>query len=46
VLDLRAYTLSHSNGPFLWKFFFEIGFLKLFAWASFELPSSWSLPPE
>jgi hypothetical protein len=28
------------------KGFFEIGSHKLFAWAGFELRSSWSLPPE
>jgi hypothetical protein len=31
---------------YLWRVFIEIGFHKLFAWAGFELQSSWCLPPE
>jgi hypothetical protein len=32
--------------PFLWRIFFKIRSCELFAWAGFELQSSWSLPPE
>jgi hypothetical protein len=35
--ELRAFTLSHSTSPIFVKGFFEIGSLKLFAWAGFEL---------
>jgi hypothetical protein len=31
--------------PFFVMDFFEIGSQELFAWAGFELRSSWSLPP-
>jgi hypothetical protein len=33
---LRAYSLNHSKALFCDFFFFEIGSLKLFAWAGFE----------
>jgi hypothetical protein len=36
-LELRAYTLSHSTGPFFVMGFFEIGSWELFAQAGFEL---------
>jgi hypothetical protein len=36
-LELRAYTLSHSTSPFFTVGFFEIGSLKLFAWADLNL---------
>jgi hypothetical protein len=44
--EFWAYTLSHSISSLFWRAFFEIGSHKLFAWAGFELWSSWSLPPE
>jgi hypothetical protein len=43
---LRAYTLSHSTGPFLSWMFFEIESHELFAQAGFKSWSSWSLPLE
>jgi hypothetical protein len=46
VFELRAYTLSHSSNPFLWWVFLKIGSQEPFAQATFELRSSWSLPPE
>jgi hypothetical protein len=34
-LELRAYTLSHSTNPFLWRFFFSrYGLTELFTWAA------------
>jgi hypothetical protein len=36
-LELKAYTLSHSTGPFFVMGFFEIGSCKLVAQADFEL---------
>jgi hypothetical protein len=35
-LELRVFTLSHSLPTLFVKGFLEIGFLKLFAWASYE----------
>jgi hypothetical protein len=45
-LEVRAYTLTHSSSSFLWWIFFKIESPELFAWAGFELQSSWSLPPQ
>jgi hypothetical protein len=45
-LELRTYTLSYSTSPFSWRVFSTWGLVELFAWADFELLSSWSLPPE
>jgi hypothetical protein len=36
-LEVRAYTLSYSTSPFFMMFFFEIGYLELFAQAGFQL---------
>jgi hypothetical protein len=35
-----------AGATFLGCIFFELGSWELFAWAGFELWSSWSLPPE
>jgi hypothetical protein len=45
-LELRAYTLSHSTSPFLWRFFSRWGVTELFAQAGFKPWSCWSLPSE
>jgi hypothetical protein len=34
--ELRVYHLSHSTSPVLALGIFEIGSLKLFAWANFD----------
>jgi hypothetical protein len=39
--ELRAYTLSHSTSPFLWRVFSR----PYLPGAGFEPQSSWSLPP-
>jgi hypothetical protein len=44
---LKSGPTSKATPPVLFcEGFFEIGSRKLFAWAGFELQSSWCLPPE
>jgi hypothetical protein len=45
-LEHRTYTFNHSNKPSFMLVFFEIGSLKLLAWAGFGPWFSWFLPPE